>query len=698
MNRLKPLYRGIPIVILTMLAGYLIAKKYLTYVTPMYESTSKIKLADIHEGVSNSNLYKDFDVFVTSNKISAEVELLKSKVLIRKMLKVVDFNVDIFRIGKLRKMELYDQSPFLVKYLFTEGNSYDSTFQLTISQDSIISLKTPSGHTFVSRFNQAIHLPGGELTLIRNDDLVARKSGLNINDRYEFIIRSSTKLENSILSGLDVMAVDKDVPVIRISYKCPVAQKSADVVNALSAAYIDDYIEEKFKSADTTERFLNKQLDTFSNKLSSSETDIKDYRNQHNIINIRQETETDLRKIADLKKQLASLKMNLNAIDTLDQYMKQGQDRFFELAPNFEAFTDLLSTELVKKIKELQREKKDLLIKYTPENEKVLVVDEKLADISKYLEESIHNTQRSLRIQYNDLQHSIDESEKVFIGLPEKEKRMTILERNFSMNEEIYRFLHGKKTDAEIAKAATISFHRIISNGEVPEKPVSPNYTIIKILAAILGMMAGIVFIYFIHSVKAKVNDEENINRLSDIPVLGSIPYLKKPSEQEKHFRKWVIEMDLKHLLPKGTVICISSFNNSEGKNFISTGLVNGMETMNRQVALISAQSLPDSDQLSIQAWKKKLQELSEENDLIIILTPPLSQEESGLIPMSLASINMFILDSRKTPKHVIAEAEKLKREFAFPNFVFVLNRAGYTPSLYSQAKNILSNIVSKKG
>ena len=51
--------------------------------------------------------------------------------------------------------------------------------------------------------------------------------------------------------------------------------------------------------------------------------------------------------------------MSLDAIKELDQYMDKGKDNFLDLAPNFEAFTDLLSTEMIKKIKQLQSEKKE---------------------------------------------------------------------------------------------------------------------------------------------------------------------------------------------------------------------------------------------------------------------------------------------------------------------------------------------------
>ncbi|MBK7805834.1 MAG: hypothetical protein IPJ51_05995 [Saprospiraceae bacterium] len=56
-----------------------------------------------------------------------------------------------------------------------------------------------------------------------------------------------------------------------------------------------------------------------------------------------------MRKISQLKIQQTNIKMNLEAIHELNDYIARGKDNFLDLAPNFEAFTDLLSTEMVKK-------------------------------------------------------------------------------------------------------------------------------------------------------------------------------------------------------------------------------------------------------------------------------------------------------------------------------------------------------------
>ncbi|RZL37098.1 MAG: hypothetical protein EOP00_28900 [Pedobacter sp.] len=285
MGIFRPLYRGFPIILLIVIIAIGIANKYLKYTTPMYESTAKIKLADLHEGVSNSNLFKDFDVFVTSNKIGAEVELLKSSVLIQKTLEKLDMKIAIYRVGDIHKTELYNQSPFVVEAELQNPKFYDVPFEVVVTNGSTIVIKTPSGNAISSKFNKVIKFDGGIISIKINKNLLAKRPDLKINDKYEFIINSDEKLVDKVISNLDVMAVDKDIPVLRISYLSAVPQQSADVVNALSATYIEDYIHQKYQSADTSANFLNNQLESYNKKLAVSENAREQYRINNNIVN-----------------------------------------------------------------------------------------------------------------------------------------------------------------------------------------------------------------------------------------------------------------------------------------------------------------------------------------------------------------------------------------------------------------------------
>jgi uncharacterized protein involved in exopolysaccharide biosynthesis len=100
-----------------------------------------------------------------------------------------------------------------------------------------------------------------------------------------------------------------------------VPQKAALFVNKLAEMYIRDYIENKFKAANITVDFLKKEIEGANEKLVASEDNIQTYRDTKNIINIRQETETDLRKISQQKIQQTNIKMSLDAIKDLNKYI-----------------------------------------------------------------------------------------------------------------------------------------------------------------------------------------------------------------------------------------------------------------------------------------------------------------------------------------------------------------------------------------
>ncbi|MFM8740874.1 MAG: Wzz/FepE/Etk N-terminal domain-containing protein [Cytophagales bacterium] len=234
---IKPYLRGFPLILFAMIMAIVGARKYLTYVTPMYESTVKLKLADVSEGVPSSNLFKDLDVFATSNKITAEIEVIKSNVLINKVLDNLDFDLEVYRIGQVRKVELYHQSPFIIQGKFTSPKAYDQRFLLQVhSLKNFTLTSSASGEIKKGTFGQRLELGHGQLTISLNHRVISAKADFSLVDNYEFEFLSREKLIRKIASHLDVIAVDKDVAVVRINFKSPVAEKASRLVNQMAVS------------------------------------------------------------------------------------------------------------------------------------------------------------------------------------------------------------------------------------------------------------------------------------------------------------------------------------------------------------------------------------------------------------------------------------------------------------------------------
>ncbi len=703
---LKPLLRGFPIVVLAMIIAVFAAKKYLNYVTPMYESTAKLKLADTQEGVPSANLFKDFDVFATPNKISTEIEVLKSTSLIEKTLEKLPFSTEIYRKGKVRSVELFGDSPIKVESILNDEKNYDKKFIINITSNQNFTIKaSDSAKEVKGTFGVPTAIKGGKILITKNDSYLQSKPGAKIVDQYEVEFLSREKLLDKVNKNLDIVSVDKDVPVIRINYKSNVPEKASLLVNTLAETYIQDYIENKYRAANTTVDFLKNEIGQANNKLSGAENRIENYRNKENIINIPQETETDLRKISQLKIQKSNLKMNLDAIKNLNNYISEGKDNYLDLAPNFEAFNDLLSTEMVKNMKLLQAEKKELLLTYTPEHEKVKVIDSKIKDLTDYQTESIKNTQRNLQIKYNDIDRDIQIAEQAFIGLPEKEKLLNIMNREFNLYEKNYNFLNEKRIDAEIAKAAKISFHKIITRGELPKQPVSPMRSIIIIVAAIMSMIGSIALIYAVHFAKAKVNDVYTIEKNSTIPVAFTTPFIKNRENIMHHFLENVLEMELKEIIKDKNLICITSYDKSKQHMFHSKNIIKALQAQSRKVLVIDVAGnlknienidyIDFSEEKNLRLTSTDIENLIREkmtgNDLCIINNQSIKQGKLPLLFLKMADENLFVLDSRKTAEKTIMNVELLKDEYKLTNLWFVLNKEGYNPSLMTSIKSFIN-------
>jgi G-rich domain on putative tyrosine kinase len=290
---------------------------------------------------------------------------------------------------------------------------------------------------------------------------------------------------------------------------------------------------------------------------------------------------------------------------------------------------------------------------------------------------------------------------------------MTVLERNSNMNEQIFRFLHEKRTDAEIAKAANISFHRIISRGEVSKSPVSPNPGLIKTVAGFLGFMGSVLLIFLVHAFKARINNEGNIQKNSDTVVFQRIPYLKNKTVANNAFEKIAIDLQVKQFLEKGSVIVFSSFDDKEGKKTIAMGMVQGAVALGKKILLvdvdgkITAAKPQGADFISLSAmaenWKQvdKLKSLfkewKEKYDVVVIKNSSIAKDPSSLLLMSEATLNLLIVDARRTKMKRIEDTDLLKIELGLANTQFVLNRNGYTPSLFSEGYRIVRSVSLKK-
>ena len=702
---LIPSIKGLPIIIGLTLIAILLATKVIIYSVPMYQSFSLLRLDDKSTGLSGTNLYKDFDVFFAPQKIAAEVEVLKSGQLISRVADQLNYKVTYYREGRVKRTELYTDLPFEVEFKHISSQYLDKEFLLEIKDSTSFRLgySLQGLLTWVDgRFSKEIDEGVFNLKLNLRPQFNGKKQS-KLSGEYVFIHHSKIKQIELIKSNMFVKSVDKDVAVIRIGFKSQVPEKASEVVNMVAKTYIENYIDIRTNAADKTGSFIEDRLDFVSEKLRKSERALEVYRSKNKIVNLRQQTETGLREASQVRVQYNNIVMQETALDSLNQYINQGNPNFLELAPQV-AFGDLLFTELIKKMKTFQGERRELLMKYTSENEKVKVIEAKIEDLIVYLKESIKKTRQDMMIRRKELETFLNKIDKQFDQLPTNEKQMVILEREFRLNQEMYNFLTQKRLEASIVKAATISFHQILEYGTPNFTAISPNKKLILFVSGLLGILLSLAFIYLREFLSGKINSRSQLEKLTSLPIIGVIPKIHPKRGIHVDSNKFLglaSEFEVRDYLEKGSTFLIGSSLPGEGKSYVAQHLAQAFQAKGKSVCLLDFNAFnPEFMAKESNTWLKDLKSGKLISDTSIIKGEsgidilPNSSEVSNLDRASLntlikqlkAKYDILIFDSAAT---VLGNESLLL--YALVDQVIYLYRARFTGIKYAQQAEMLA-------
>ncbi len=721
-----------PFLLFILLATILTVKKMLSYKNPMFQSVATVKIDRNTYGFSAANLFKDFDVFSTNEDIKAEVELIQSQVIIDRALDYMDFDVCYYRVGEIRTSDIYHETPFIVKYDSADKRLVDKKVDVFINnrEKYILEFSDKLGrHRYEGKFNEWLQNDSVKIKLVPNPPKFNKPDNV-LFDHYQFRINSRTALEKLVKSNLKVKETEEYVPVILIIYRDESALRSANMVNALAEAYIDDYIDRKSYVSEKSLEFIRKRIKEAGKELEEAERKLKEFKKKYKVVNTYQETETGLREISKIKLQLDNLLIQKATLDTLNKYINEKGIDFDHYAPK-NAFGDLLYTELMKKLKLYQSEKEDLLLTYTPESEKVKAVDRKINDIVKYIKESIKSTQQDIEIQKHYLDSIYEKSTKMFDRLPEREKEYVVLNRNFQIVQDIYVFLRKKEIEAATQLNAKISFHRVISHAHVPDEPVTPNKTLILFVSGLLSIIVGILLIYLKDFLFSVVKERSQIEKQTTIPVAALVPKITKgkygPVRQEV-FNSLANTLTVKEIVSNKGLVVVTSTIKKEGKSFVArhlaesyarkgvstvlmdfnlrkpeihkvfnVGEVNGvadfimgrstlsdvaLQTKRSNLYIITAGHLNElpSEIFGNPNFEHKINAVREQFDLVIVDTPATANAIDAIKLMKLATANLYLFRANYTRTLYLMNPDFIKEEFGIDNMYILLN--GITKSI----------------
>jgi capsular exopolysaccharide synthesis family protein len=320
--------------------------------------------------------------------------------------------------------------------------------------------------------------------------------------------------------------------------------------------------------------------------------------------------------------------------------------------------------------------------------------------------------------------------------LPSKGTEFNKAKRFYALYEEMYLSLMQSKNEFEIARAGTIPDFKILSSASLPNNPISPNKLLVIGTGVLSGLILSFLFLGFSYLVNNKITSIQEVENLTNAPILGSLPYhggikdkegffvVDKPkSAPSEAFRS--IRTNIEFMLPdiKKRVICISSTVSGEGKTFVSLNLGSVIAMSDQKVVVldldlrkprihkyldsksfekgistllikkhtleeciqhtgvknldyIPAGPLPPnpSELLLNGSFQRVLASLKEKYDVIILDTPPIGLVTDAVMVMRNTDLKIFVVRADYSLRSYLKAVNRLINVNKFKNVSVVVN------------------------
>ena len=459
---------------------------YALIASPVYEANLMIHVEEESPNASKNILSEVSSLFETKKAAIAEMELLRSRMVISHAVDNLQLYIDVrpkyfpvvgFWFADRQAAELSEPG------VFGYGGYVWGPERADVSIFDVPETWYNRQFTITARGNGRYHLSGAGLPAIyegmvgntlkaetRAGNIELRIDRLDARAGAQFTLRRSSRLSTieRIQTAMVISEQGKQSGIIEVRLQGDDPQRINSMLAEIGREYMRQNLARKTEEAEKSLAFLNEQLPALKRQLEQSEEKYNIFRNSHGTIDMREEARMSLQQAASAQ---------TRRID-LDQKRTELLTRFTEDHPI------LLG---------LNRQRKE--------------VEDEIANVAK-------------RIR----------------TLPVLEQDEARLVREIKVNTDLYTALSNTAQQLRLISVGRVSNVRLIDPPMAPETALKPNRPLIVVLAVVTGMFLGTLVAFARKALSGGIDDPHKIERLLGARVVyASIPH---SSNQDRLARK----------------------------------------------------------------------------------------------------------------------------------------------------------------
>ena len=598
-----------PYFLISVIIFILIAVFYLKYSTPIYQTSTSVKvLKDDEGGVDLSGLSASTTLFNYSKvNLENEIQIFKSRRMLGRVIDSLQLTTTVYKVGSLRDELLFgEEIPFKIEYI---ENDVEERSTATFN----FSLKFKANNSFeIHNDERNISVLASLNDTIRefDEDFIIKPTVFNhkINNSDEYKIYKIDR--NSLLSRLSneisIEAVGDKSDVLRASVKGANKTRNETILNTLVKVFNQDGVEDKRLISKRTKEFVEERLKILVQDLDTVESGLVEFKKDRGVVNVEASVEELFTKEATSESEKFNIETQL-AISKDFRNLLVNQSGYTLLPANLGIESESVNR-LTNTYNELISNRNRLLSSSTEENPMVLKLNEELDRIQDNILVSLKTYLQALTTSYQRLRSREGRYTGEINNLPQVEKELKGILRQQGIKERLYVFLLQKREEAALSYAITSPTIKIVDFAYTGSTPISPKRNMILLGAFLIGLGLPFGFLYLKFLLDTKVNNRAEIEKeLTGLSVFGEVPQLSnsqpkmlKRNDQSalaEAFR--IFRTNLLHQLKfsknqdpatvNSKVIYVTSSIKGEGKTFTANNLARVIASSNKKVLLIGA-------------------------------------------------------------------------------------------------------------
>ena len=584
---------------------------YLRYTEPVYKVSARMLIKDENKKRNTGQMLagvEDLGFLTNSTGIDNEMEILRSRILLRDVVKDLKLYTEYCIEGRIQRTIVYNTQPVnldldpqhldSLDYNLLEGAQWlkmrvwreDTVTMIagSVMRNSVeLSTFTRRAKSLPASFNTDL----GTVTLTSN---VGRK--WTDGSSYIVTIRPPMQVATSILANLTISPTSKFTSIAELTLNDKNYRRGMDILSQLTICYNRQANADKNEVALRTEEFINDRMKRLNEELGSSDTKIESIKRQTGVTTLSDASQS-VQMSNQFSAQLSQAESNVQMLDYLREHVNNPKNRY-QIIPTNIGLTDAAAVRLIDDYNQKVQDRNRLLKAASEQAPQVQTLTATIDELKSSIQTALLQARRSADIARQGIQSQYSMFQSRVSNAPVTERVLTQVGRQQDVRSTLYMLLLQKREENSIALAATADNGKLI-DAPLFEGQVSPKRMVILLAAILLGFAVPAFFIWLFSLFRYKVEGHEDVAKLTNLPIIadvaiasdnvkqkaGIVVQANKNNQIDEIFRS--MRTNIQFMLQGDQkVILFTSSTSGEGKTFNAANLAVSFALLGKKVIL----------------------------------------------------------------------------------------------------------------